>query len=268
MAMVLMNFRTVQEADDLERMDQLCYKSFLRSGILKSGIKYRNTNVKSIFFPELDGSRNDILKTLRYFGFVAEQDNKIQAFIMVGVSPDTNNGYIDFYYNDGYEIAIKNLLPLCEQVIGQHGGTKLYKPTTLMLGQIRNEEISLWERYGFITNNHYHVMMSHHHLNEWTCKEDFNSEGITYAEGNDISLIFGILEDDKEYFLAEEFRVNYPEVGPNHIFLIMKDVETGSIKAVSYYKVWEQEGDSIALSFGVHFHRKGSTFSQCMRSYS
>jgi hypothetical protein len=230
MAMVLMNFRTVQEADDLERMDQLCYKSFLRSGILKSGIKYRNTNVKSIFFPELDGSRNDILKTLRYFGFVAEQDNKIHAFIMVGVSPDTNNGYIDFYYNDGYEIAIKNLLPLCEQVIWQHGGTKLYKPTTLMLGQIRNEEISLWERYGF--------------------------------------LIFGILEDDKEYFLAEEFRVNYPEVGPNHIFLIMKDVETGSIKAVSYYKVWEQEGDSIALSFGVHFHRKGSTFSQCMRSYS
>jgi hypothetical protein len=49
------------------------------------------------------------------------------------------------------------------------------------------------------------------------------------------------------------YRVNYLEVGPNPIFLTMKDEESGSIKAGSYYNVWEKEGDSVALLFGVHF---------------
>ena len=61
-----------------------------------------------------------------------------------------------------------------------------------------------------------------------------------------------ILEEDKEYFLAEEFRGNFAQLTPEHVFLGLYNDER-QIKGISYYKVWQKDDHIVATAFGVHF---------------
>jgi hypothetical protein len=123
------------------------------------------------------------------------------------------------------------------------------------LGQIRNNEITLWESHGFYCNQFYHVFVDKRNIDSWKPPENLDLSKIQVPSKIEIEEISTILEEDNEYFLAEEFRGNFAQLAPDHVFLCLYDNEK-QIKGIAYYKVWAKEGAFFATAFGIHCRPK------------
>jgi hypothetical protein len=218
-------------------------------------LSYRKENWKRLLFPDSAEAQPTVLKSLSLQGFIAEKAGVITAFATIGISPQTHNGYLDYGHDQDCDHLLKPLLERCEEAVKAAGGMRLYRVTGMPLGQIRNDQITLWESYGFTCNLFYHLFVDNRNIALWNPPETLDLTGIQVPARAEIAAISTLLEEDREYFLAEEFRGNFAEFTPDHVFLCLYDDEN-RIKGISFYKVWEKKGDFLASAFGVHFRPK------------
>jgi hypothetical protein len=247
--------RPVGPDDDFERIERLYYRTRFepkQAWMNKSRIAYRRDNWKQLLFPNTGAAGPFVLKRLSMSGFIAERDGVICAFATVGLSPASHNGYIDYGCDSDCEFMLPVLFEQCVHTVKQAGGCRLYQTTSMPLGQIRNDEITFLEAHGFRCNSFYHVFVEHRQLADWTPPEELDLASIQAALSEEMNEISAILEEDQEFFLAEEFRGNFMPNTPDHIFLRLTD-EQGQIQGIAYYKVWEKSGSLSATAFGLHF---------------
>ena len=250
--------RPITPDDDFELIERLFYRTHFESKqewMGKHKISYRKDNWKQLLFPESTDSKPIVLKGLSLRGFVAEKEGVISAFATIGISPHSHNGYFDYGINQDYGYMLKDLLECCGTVVKEAGGTRIYQITGMPLGQIRNNQITLWESHGFYCNQFYHVFVDNRNIDSWKSPENLDLSQIQVPSKIEIEEISTILEEDNEYFLAEEFRGNFAQSTPDHVFLCLYDNEK-EIIGISYYKVWAKEGAFFATAFGVHFRPK------------
>lgn len=247
--------RPIEPDDDFERIERLYYRTRYepkQAWMSKSRISYRRDNWKQLLFPDTGADGPIVLKRLSMSGVVAELDGVICAFATVGLSPASHNGYIDYGCDAGSEFMLPVLFEQCGKKVKQAGGCRLYQTTSMPLGQIRNDEITFMEAHGFRCNSFYHVFVEHRRFAEWTPPEELDLALIQAASAEEINEISAILEEDREFFLAEEFRGNFMPHTPDHVFLRLTD-EHRQIQGIAYYKVWEKSGSLTAAAFGLHF---------------
>ncbi|BBH21941.1 hypothetical protein Back11_32860 [Paenibacillus baekrokdamisoli] len=174
--------------------------------------------------------KDDYSDITRSNGFLAEQNGMVIGFIGVSLSPITKNGNITFGYLEGYEFALSELVDKCPPVVRDNGGNKLYKFAFSKFGQIRNSEITLWERMGFTSEEYSNVTIILH-LKDWIEPQDFNNANITPASDTELETIKQLLIEDDESFIAE--RID----NPKKVLLTLRDENTNEIMGLAYYFV-------------------------------
>ncbi len=247
--------RPITPEDDFERIEYLFYRTHIegkQEWMAKHKIAYRRENWRQLLFPDSGGSRPVVLKALSLSGFAAEKDGVVSAFATVGISTQSRNGYLDYGFEQGCSHMLKELLACCGTMVKEKGGTRIYKLTEMPLGHIRNDQISLWESHGFECNPFYHVFVDNRNIVSWNPPENVDLSKIQLPSKIEIEAIAKLLEEDREFFLAEEFRGNFAQLTPDHVFLCLYDDEK-EIKGISYYKVWAKQEGSFVAAFGVHF---------------
>ena len=131
---------------------------------------------------------------------------------------------------------------------------------TLLPGQVRNGEISFWERYGFASDEYFQTLIRLD-VREWNLPSALDTEGITVAAEHDLAEVAQILYADGEESLAETFSAESTEPTLDHVFLTMRN-GAGELAAMAYYKVAKfQDRDADgrvydglgAWEVGVHF---------------
>jgi hypothetical protein len=254
-------FRPIEPDDDFELIDHLYYITHIvgkQQWMDKHKITYRKENLKRLIFPDLNDSKAvgpTILKRLSMSGFVAVINGVIRASATVGISSDSHNGFIDFGFIQDGDFMLRGLIECCAVIVKEAGGTRLYQTTNMPLGQIRSDHLTLLESQGFHCNQFYHVFVEHRHLGSWEAPENLDLRLIKIPSKMEIDVISTILEEDREFFLAEEFRGNFSRATPDHVFLCLYD-ENEAIKGIAYYKVWEENESYTATAFGLHFRPK------------
>jgi hypothetical protein len=248
--------RPITPEDDFELIEDLFFQTHVekhQAQMAKNNISYRKEDWKELFFPESTEGAPYVLKDLKVKGFVAEINGIIVAFASVGISAESKNGFIYGYgLQQGCDNLFACLVENCENAVKEAGGKRIYQGTSMPLGQIRNDQITLWESFNYHCNQFFHVFADHRNFDSWKSPENLDLSSIQAASSDEIQELSGILEEDKEYFLAEEFRGNFAQLTPEHIFLGLYDNEK-QIKGISYYKVWEKDNKIFATAFGVHF---------------
>ncbi|MGO4273597.1 hypothetical protein AB4Z22_27815 [Paenibacillus sp. TAF58] len=248
--------RPITPEDDFELIEDLFFQTHFekqQAQMAKKNISYRKEDWKELFFPESTDGAPYVLKDLRVKGFVAEINGVIVAFASVGISTGSKNGFIYGYgLQQGCDHLFGCLVENCENAVKEAGGERIYQGTSMPLGQIRNDQITLWESFNYHCNQYFHVFADHRNLDSWKSPEHLDLSSIQAASNDEVQEISEILEEDKEYFLAEEFRGNFTQLTPEHVFLGLYDNEK-QIKGISYYKVWQKDDKIFATAFGVHF---------------
>jgi hypothetical protein len=250
--------RPIKPDDDFELIERLFYRTHFEGKQSRVGnhkTSYRRENWKKLLFPNSVETKPTVLKSLSLKGFVAEIDGVISAFATIGISTESQNGYLEYGMNKDCGYMLKGLLECCGAVVKEAGGTRIYQITGMPLGQIRNDQITLWESHGFYCNPFYHVFVDNRKIGSWMPPENLDFSKIQVPSKAEVEEISAILEEDNEYFLAEEFRGNFAQLSPDHVFLCLYNNEK-EIKGISYYKVWAKEGDFFATAFGIHFRPK------------
>lgn len=188
------------------------------------------------------------------FGFVAEKDKRMIGFMGVGVVKSTQNGYLEYGVEESESEAFESLLHACSEVIQKRGGHKLYYFATTSFGQVRNQEITLYERHGFISDE-YSQITTHLSLKYWKEPDSINTSGIVLAADFELNAIVKMLIDDGEEPLAKQFNNQYSDANPDVIVLSLLG-PNNEIAGVAYYKVKRidpRKTDLSAVAFGVHF---------------
>ncbi|WP_274364108.1 hypothetical protein [Paenibacillus thermotolerans] len=253
------SIRPIKPDDDFDLIERLFFQTHFankQAQLDKNNISYRKDDWKELLFPESTNGAPYILKDLRLKGFAAEKNGVIVAFVSVGISTDTKNGFIYGYgIQQECDHLLAHLVEKCENEVKQAGGKRIYQGTSMPLGQIRNDQITLWESFNYHCNKFFHVFAEHRNLDSWVPPEHLDLSSIQVASNDDIQVISEILEEDKEYFLAEEYRGNFAQLTPEHVFLGLYDNDK-QIKGISYFRVWEKDDQYFATAFGVHFRAK------------
>jgi hypothetical protein len=247
--------RPIKPNDDFKLIEQLFFQTHIESKqewMTKHNISYRRENWEQLLFPDSIDAKSAILKRLSISGFVAEKNGIISAFATVGVSPQSHNGYVDYGFIHDCDYMLEGLMESCGNIVKGVGGNRLYQTTSMPLGQIRNNQITILESFGFRCNQFYHVFVDNRNMDSWKSSEDIDLNSIQVPSKVEINEISMILELDKEFFLAEEFRGNFAQLTPDHVFLCLYDKEK-EIKGISYYKVWQKDESLYAMAFGIHF---------------
>lgn len=248
--------RPVTKEDDFALIEDLFFQTQVekqKAQMEKNNISFRREDWKELFFPESTAGAPYVLKDLRVKGFVAEANGTIVAFASVGISTESRNGFIYGYgLRQGCGHLLASLVECCEHAVREAGGRRIYQGTSMPLGQIRNDQITLWESLDYRCNSFFHVFADHRNLDSWKTPEHLDLRSIQAASGDKLREIADILEEDKEYFLAEEFRGNFNRLTPEHVFLGLYD-DDNQWKGISYYKVWQKDDQIFATAFGVHF---------------
>jgi len=193
-------------------------------------------------------------------GLVSIRGERIVAFAGVGVSANSKNGLLAIGFESGCEEELRPLLDRCSEITRAHGGELIGRFISLDPGQIRNDEITFWERHGFRADPYFHALLKLE-VDEWNVPEQLNVDGIHPANPAEISDIIRILNEDREEYLADEFRENFGSLTPDHVFLTMKDEESGEIAGIAYYRVsrFKDKGNGKtydgygAWDTGIHF---------------
>jgi hypothetical protein len=251
--------RAIKPNDDFELIEHLFFQTHINESkqewMTKHKISYRRENWEQLLFLDSNDAKPAILKGLSLSGFVAEKNGVISAFATVGISPQSHNGYMDYGFIHDCDFMLEGLIECCGIIVKEAGGNKLYQTTSMPLGQIRNNQITILESHGFRCNQFYHVFVDNRNMDSWKSPEDLDLNSIQVPSQIEINEIAVILDQDKEFFLAEEFRGNFAQSTPDHVFLCLYDKEK-EIKGVSYYKVWQKDESLFAMAFGIHFRPK------------
>lgn len=247
--------RELRDTDDFSRIRELIKNSLRR---MRNDQKtcYVSTpeQLRSSFFGD------DRAAWAANQGFISIREERIVAFAGVHVSENSKNGLLSIGFEAGSEDELGPLLDRCSDITRAQGGQQLGRFVSLEPGQIRNDEITFWERYGFRADPYFHTLLKLE-VDEWTAPEQLNSDGIQPASPAEISDIVRILNDDREEYLADEYRENFGSLTPDHVFLTMKDKDSGAIAGIAYYRVsrFKDKGNGKtydgygAWDTGIHF---------------
>lgn len=248
--------RAILPDDDFERIEALYYRSnwsIESQRYTDDSISYRRTDWHGLLFPASHADRPVILSQLVTKGYAAFVDGEIEAFATVGISPATGNGYLEYGCSEGGQSLLASVIAECELAVRTAGGTQLYYTISMRLGEIRNERISFFEAQGFACSPYYHVFADHRNIAWWQQPDDLDLARIRVADEATIAEIASLLDEDGEMFLAEEYRGQFAEHTPDHVFLCLYDEEGRQIQGIAYYKVWVKEEGFHAVMLGMHF---------------
>lgn len=233
--MTAIAIREVREDDDFQRIYDLNLETGQRMN-RQIGLQQRircapPNSLKLKYFPNED---NSALLT-KCKGFIAEFNGQMVAYMDVTFPEHSNNGYVSFGYSEGYEHVIQDLLDRCCAVVKLNGGTKLYQYAVLIAGQIRNYQITFWEKYGYIADPYFFALIKLE-VDEWTAPANINNEGIDSAQLSTHEVI-QILREDGEEHLAHEWKEEISFESPDIVTLTLRDLTSNEILALSYYRV-------------------------------
>ena len=182
--------RPVTSEDDFELIEELFYQTHYekqKAQMAKNNISYRKENWKELFFPDSTDGSPHVLKDLRLEGFVAEINGIIVAFASVGISTDSKNGFIYGYgFQQNCDHLLACLVEKCEIAVKESGGKRIYQGTSMPLGQIRNDQITLWESFNYHCNQFFHVFADHRNLDSWRSPEQLDLKCIQAASKDEI----------------------------------------------------------------------------------
>jgi hypothetical protein len=261
-----LQIRPLGPDDDFSRLNELIRQTLKKSlEAEKIQPKYflKPARLRQMFLPResTDGPSEEPVGK----AFLAEQNGQVVAFMGVQFSEETKNGYLIYGSVEGDEKPIAALLEKCEQAVRQAGGRQLCRFITMRSGKIRNDEISFWEKHGFIADHYFHALIKLE-VNEWETPDRLDTHNIVPASDVDLEQIMAILGEDEQDELAREFRENFSEKTPDHVFLKLLN-DQGETAAISYYQVipFSDRGPSGkkyeglgAFSAGIHFRPKYS----------
>ena len=195
-------------------------------------------------------------------GFVATDVNgNITAFMGIIPSNITKNGHIQYGILEENDELTKELLNRCSVVIQKQGGTKIFKFAFTKFGQVRNKEVSFYEKYGFESDDYSFVTIKLS-LQDWMEPAHFDSSLIESSENLDRKVIQEILKEDGEDAMAELFRNQFSISNRlDEVILVLRDRQSQEIAGVAYYRVGLSNKDTKyesfeASAFGVHFRPK------------
>lgn len=247
--------RELRETDDFSRIREL----------IGSTLRQMRNDQKTCYVSTPEYLRNyffgdDRTASAANQGFVTIREERIVAFAGVHVSENSKNGLLSIGFESGCEEELGPLLDACADITRAHGGRQLGRFVSLEPGQIRNDEITFWERFGFRADPYFHALIKLE-VDEWEAPEQLDADGIQPASPAEIADIMRILNEDREEHLADEFRENFASLTPDHIFLTMKNKENGAIAGVAYYQVsrFKDKGNGKsydgygAWNTGIHF---------------
>lgn len=204
-------------------------------------------------------------------GFIAyNQLEEMVAFMGVTLSESTKNGFIQYGITEGHEQLISPLLEKCAASIKAQGGTKIMKFVPAKFGQIRNKEITFFEKFGFVSDE-YAFMTTKLALDCWERPVEFDNSGIEPVTHLNRDSILQLLLDDGEEDMAELFKNQFSSNRHlDQVTLVLRDEQTNEIAGLAYYRVMltrkGTEAESMeATAFGVHFR---PTFSLGMKEKS
>jgi hypothetical protein len=253
--------RAILQEDDVERIEALYYDtnwSHQSHRFADGSIAYRKTDWRGLLFPATDTDRPIILSQLVTKGYAAFVDGKIEAFATVGISPATGNGYLEYGCSEEGRRLLDAVIAECELAVRAAGGTQLYYTISMQLGEIRNERISFFEANGFACSPYYHVFADHRNIAEWSPPDELDLSRIRVADEATIAQIASLLDEDGEMFLAEEYRGQFAEHTPDHVFLCLYDQDGHQIQGIAYYKIWEKQEGFLAVMMGLHIRPRAS----------
>lgn len=236
----MVQIRATRDTDDFEVINRLVNDTFQRNA---------NNPRASIH----------LVPGFRPSSFIAEEEGQIIAIMEVTPSEITHNGTLEYGYVDGCETVAKQLLDQCIEVVRERGGTYLYKWVTTRFGQVRNKEITFWERWGFISDEYAQVSV-YRKLTDWRQPELFESTGIDSVQTMGIEDIEKLLVEDGEEAMAELLRNQYSprhSYEPNQVILTLRDSASGDVAGIAYYRVvvtYRGTPDEFldASAFGIH----------------
>lgn len=191
-------------------------------------------------------------------GFIAEDENKIVAFMGVTFSKVTKNGLLECGFVENFPTApLQKMTEYCSEIIRDLGGTKLFRFANTQFGQVRNREITLWEQMGFISDE-FTSVTAFLSLNNWKEPVEYNNNGIEPTAIMEFHTIQQILLEDGEDVMAELVGNVYDKKRtPDEIVLTLRDKKASEISGIAYYRVnIHDKGTSKefqASAFGLHF---------------
>lgn len=225
------HIRELQETDDFSRISELMGLSVSR--MRKKTVIRCAPNadyLKSVYFGE-DSEAAPAKK-----GFVSTKNGHIVAFAGVYLSEQSRNGLLAVGFDPAEEQELPPLLDLCIESVRRQGGSRIGRFISLEPGYIRNEEITFWERYGFLADPFYHTLIKME-VDEWSVPEKLDTTGIAPAAESEIGDIARMLLEDNEEYLADEYSENYEKPSPDQVYLTLKHPDTDEILGVAYYRV-------------------------------
>lgn len=246
----MVRIREVRETDDFEAI----------YGLLNDTFKRYTCDDKASYGPTAESLRSNYCgEGSQDKGFIAETGDSISAFMGVSVSSYTNNGYIECGFVDDGEIehTLNRLLSMCTPLIREREGDKIFKFAGTKFGQVRNKEITLWEKMGFVSDE-YSLVTTILDLTTWKQSDDFDATGIQAAIDIDYEEIKQILIEDGEDQMAELFQNQYSGTKkPDEVVITLKDQVSDEIACVAYYRVIIANRGTDnefmdAVAFGIH----------------
>lgn len=246
--------RNLLETDDFVRIRALIHSSLTRTrGGFKTPYVAKPEHLRSSYFGE------DRLGWKECAGFVATDNERIVAFAGVYVAESSKNGLLAVGFDSEGEASLPSLLARCEEVVRAHGGRQLGRFTSLAPGQIRNDEITFWERYGFRADPYFHALLKLD-VEEWRPPEQLDMTGIQPTGWKEFHAVVPLLRDSGETYLADEFLETFGRPTPDHVFLTMKNA-AGELIGIAYYQVERFQDTSGSKAYdglgswhtGIHF---------------
>lgn len=224
--------------------------------------KYTNDDRMSV--PSAEELKNDYFPTepsrVEYGpkkGFISVKDGNPVAFMGISLNNATKNGFVEYGILENDEATLHSLIEKCCDVVTENGGNKIYYFAFTQFGQIRNPEITQFEKFGFISDE-FSNCSTHLALNHWEEPQELDTSNI-YADRNiDLTDIEEMLVEDGELSMAEQFKNSYSEQTPDVVILTLKNADN-EMTGFAYYKVrlaHPSHTDPSANAFGIHFRPK------------
>lgn len=211
-------------------------------------------------FVAAESLKQDYVETEAGAGFVAEDGDRMAAFVGVTISRLTKNGLLVCGFTEDFPPQmLKQMTDRCAEFVSARGGSKLVIYANLRFGQVRNREITLWEQMGFEAEE-FASVTAFLSLEHWKEPEAYKNTGIEHVSAAQVGAIQRMLLEDGEERMAEQIGyVRDSQRSPSEVILTLKAGKSAEIAGVAYYRVnlykptKESSGEFQASGFGLHF---------------